>query len=364
MSNLLQKDMPFEFNEDCKKAFDILKEKLVIAPIIKPPDWNLPFELMCDASNYAVGAVLGQRVGRDPHVIYYASKTLDSAQQNFSTTEKEMFAVVFALEKFRSYLLGTKAANTSGDDMVVTEEFPDEQLFTVTSTWPCRNPWYADLVNFITQNGYPAGITSTQCHKLKNDAKYYIWDDPYLWKMCSDQIVRRLVYDKACHLPVEVEHRAFWVVKQCNMNFDAAGQQRKLQIQELKRNHAFDNAVTYKVKTKAFHDKQLAEKKFKVGQKVLLFNLILKLFAGKLRSKWIGPFVVTKIYPYGAVDIQSMETGKIFKVNGHRLKPFYEGFQPKSVGLILCMNLPITEWGRFRANDVKQMRFLGGNPSC
>ncbi|KAJ8775116.1 hypothetical protein K2173_020120 [Erythroxylum novogranatense] len=94
------------------------------------------------------------------------------------------------------------------------------------------------------------------------------------------------------------------------MNFDAAGQQRKLQIQELEelRNHAFDNAVTYKAKTKAFHDKQL-----------------------KLRSKWIGPFVVTKIYPYGAMDIQSMEIGKIFKVNGHRLKPFYEGFQPQSV---------------------------------
>ncbi|KAJ8749585.1 hypothetical protein K2173_026234 [Erythroxylum novogranatense] len=102
------------------------------------------------------------------------------------------------------------------------------------------------------------------------------------------------------------------------MNFDAAGQQRKLQIQELEelQNRAFDNAVTYKAKTKAFHDKQLSNKKFKVG---------------KLQSKWTGPFVVTKVYPYGAMDIQNMETGKIFKVNGHRLKPFYEGFQPHSV---------------------------------
>ncbi|CAL9000839.1 unnamed protein product [Prunus brigantina] len=108
MCRLLQKDVPFVFDDECEKAFDHLKELLTSAPIIVPPDWSLPFELMCDASDYALGAVLGQRKDKKPHVIYYASRTLNDAQLNYSTTEKELLAIVFALDKFRSYLLGTK----------------------------------------------------------------------------------------------------------------------------------------------------------------------------------------------------------------------------------------------------------------
>ena len=81
---------------------------MTTAPIIRPPDWKIPFEIMCDASDYAIGVVLGQRLEKIPHVIYYASKTLNDAQLNYSTTEKELIAVVFALDKFRSYLLGSK----------------------------------------------------------------------------------------------------------------------------------------------------------------------------------------------------------------------------------------------------------------
>ncbi|KAM2325828.1 hypothetical protein ACFX1X_025128 [Malus domestica] len=108
LCRLLQKDVTFDFNEECEKAFKHLKEMLTSAPIIRPPDWSIPFELMCDASDYALGAVLGQRKDKQPHVIYYASRTLNDAQLNYSTTEKELLAVVFALDKFRSYLLGTK----------------------------------------------------------------------------------------------------------------------------------------------------------------------------------------------------------------------------------------------------------------
>jgi len=81
---------------------------LTFAPIIQPPNWQLPFEIMCDASNHAVGAVLGQKDGKNSHFFYYALRSIDSAQCNYSTTEKELLAVIFALEKFRSYLLGTK----------------------------------------------------------------------------------------------------------------------------------------------------------------------------------------------------------------------------------------------------------------
>jgi len=108
LCNLLAKDVAFVFDEACLEAFEKLKVLLTSAPIIQPPNWSVPFEIMCDASDYAVGAVLGQRVAKIPHVIYYASKTLSDAQLNYSTTEKELLAVVFALEKFRSYLIGFK----------------------------------------------------------------------------------------------------------------------------------------------------------------------------------------------------------------------------------------------------------------
>ena len=81
-SNLLQKDVPFIFDDDCKEAFEILKKALTTAPVVQPPDWNLPFEIMCDASDFAVGVVLGQRIDKKMNFIHYASKTLDSAQKN------------------------------------------------------------------------------------------------------------------------------------------------------------------------------------------------------------------------------------------------------------------------------------------
>ena len=105
--NLLTKDTIFEWTENCENAFVKLKSMLTSAPIMQPPDWTLPFEIMCDASDYAVGAVLGQRKDKKPYVIYYASKTLNGAQLNYTTTEKELLAVVFALDKFRSYLVGS-----------------------------------------------------------------------------------------------------------------------------------------------------------------------------------------------------------------------------------------------------------------
>jgi hypothetical protein len=98
----------FNFDEKCLAAFRTLKIALITAPIIQPPDWSQPFEIMCDASDYAVGAVLGQRKEGKVHAIYYASKTLNGAQLNYATTEKELLAVVFAFEKFRSYIVNTK----------------------------------------------------------------------------------------------------------------------------------------------------------------------------------------------------------------------------------------------------------------
>ncbi|XP_058222978.1 uncharacterized protein LOC131332701 [Rhododendron vialii] len=106
LCHLLVKDAPFEWTSACEQAFVKLKASLTSPPIVQPPDWSLPFELMCDASDYAVGVVLGQRKDKHPYVIHYASKTLNDAQVNYTTTEKELLAIVFALDKFRSYLIG------------------------------------------------------------------------------------------------------------------------------------------------------------------------------------------------------------------------------------------------------------------
>nr|KAJ0227044.1 hypothetical protein LSAT_V11C100041560 [Lactuca sativa] len=152
----------------------------------------------------------------------------------------------------------------------------------------------------------------------------------------------RLVFGKLCHLPVELEHRVFWAVKQCNFNIDEAGRHRKLQLQELEelRNDSYENARIYKEKTKLFHNKSITRKHFEPGHRVLLYHSRLKLFPGKLRSRWIGPFVVIKTFDHGAVEIQSEKTGQIFKVNGHRLKPFYEGFSANALEII-HLDVPI-----------------------
>ena len=221
------------------------KKLLTSAPIMMPPDWSLPFELMCDASDFAVGAVLGQRKYKVPHAIYYASRTLNDAQLNYSTTEKELLAVVFALEKFRSYLIGTKVVVFSDhaalrylltkkdakprlirwtlllqefdleirdkkgsqnvvadhlsrlvggskqeeDNLPLRDSFPDEQLFAVN----VADPWYADIINFKASNQIPSHFTRAAKDKLIKNSKYYVWDDPYLWKHCADQLIRRCV---------------------------------------------------------------------------------------------------------------------------------------------------------------------------
>ena len=105
---LLAEDVKFEWTKECMEAFNILKKLLTSAPIMMVPDWSLPFVLMCDASDFALGAILGQKIDKVPHAIYYASRTLKSAQLNYSTTEKELLAFIFALKKFRSYMIGSK----------------------------------------------------------------------------------------------------------------------------------------------------------------------------------------------------------------------------------------------------------------
>ncbi|GJU05455.1 reverse transcriptase domain-containing protein [Tanacetum coccineum] len=200
MTHLLEKNTPFIFSEDCILAFQTLKKKLTEAPILIAPNWDQPFELMCDASDYAIGAVLGQRIEKHFRPIHYASKTMTEAETNYTTTEKEMLAVTDHLSRLEN------PYENVFDPKEINETFPLDTLNTVTSHDNQNTPWLADIANYHAGNFLIKGMSTQQKRKFFKDIKHYFWDDPYLFRTCADQIIRRCVFEqealeilKACH---------------------------------------------------------------------------------------------------------------------------------------------------------------------
>ncbi|GJW06688.1 reverse transcriptase domain-containing protein [Tanacetum coccineum] len=358
----------------------------------------------------------------------------------------------------------------------ITETFPLETLGMVTFRGDDNAPWFADFANYHAGNFVIKGMSSQQKRKFFKDVKHYFWDDPFLFKICADQVIRRcvsgqeafdilkachsgptgghyganytakkifdsgfywptiykdahdfvtrcdicqrqgkisqrdempqnsiqvmlkygvthrlstayhpqtsgqvevsnrglkrilertvgenraswsdklddalwafrtayktpigctpykLVYGKACHLPIELEHKAYWALKHTNFDIRTAGDHRKVQLNELNelRDHAYENSLIYKEKTKRIHDSKIKNRVFNVGDRVLLFNSRLKIFSGKLKTRWSGPFTVTQVFPYGTVEL-SQNSRPNFKVNGHRLKHYFGGDVPQLV---------------------------------
>nr|GEX15737.1 reverse transcriptase domain-containing protein [Tanacetum cinerariifolium] len=150
----------------------------------------------------------------------------------------------------------------------------------------------------------------------------------------------KLVYGKACHLPMELEHKAYWALKQTNFGLTIAGDHRNIQLNELNklRDQAYENSLIYKEKTKRFHDSKIKNRIFNIGDRVLLYNSRLKIFLGNLKTRWSGPFTIAKVFPYGTVEL-SQADGPNFKLNGHRIKHYFGGDVPQLVVLDL-QNFP------------------------
>ncbi|GJR21873.1 reverse transcriptase domain-containing protein [Tanacetum coccineum] len=472
MTHLLEKDATFVFSQDCIDAFETLKKKLTEAPILVVPDWNLPFELMCDASDFAIGAVLGQ----------------------------QMLAVVYAFEKFRPYLVLSKSIVYTDHsalkyllskqdakprllrwvlllqefDIIIRDKKGTENLvagptgghhganltakkvFDAGFFWPtiyrdahamikscdtCQRQgkisqrdempqnviqvceifdvWGIDfmgpfpssrgnkyilvavdylskwveakalptndarvvvkfLKSLFARFGNSRAIISDRGTHFCNDkfakvmSKYGVthrlatayhpqtsgqvevsnrglkrilertvgenrasWSDKLddaLWAFhtafktpigCTPY---KLMYGKSCHLPIELEHKAYWALKHANFDLKTAGDHRKLQLNELNelRDQAYENSLIYKERTKKLHDSKIKNRIFNVGDRVLLFNSRLKIFSGKLKTRWSGPFTIAHVYPYGTVEF-SQADGPNFKVNGHRVKHYFDG---------------------------------------
>nr|GEV51811.1 retrovirus-related Pol polyprotein [Tanacetum cinerariifolium] len=269
-----------------------------------------------------LGAVLGQRHEKHLRPIHYASKTMTDAESNYTTTEKEMLAVVYAFEKFRSYLIMNKS-------IVHTDHFALKYLFAKKDT-KARLLWWVLLLQefdfkVLDMKG-AENLAADHLSRLKN---------PYENVLDPKEINETFSLNTLSMVSFRGDSSALWFADFANYhagNFIVTGDHRKVQLNELNelRDHAYENSLIYKEKTERIHDSKIKNRVFNVGDRVLLFKSRLKIFSGKLKTRWSGPFNITKVFPYGTVEL-SQANGPNFKVNGHRVKHYFGGDVPQLV---------------------------------
>ncbi|GJV95883.1 reverse transcriptase domain-containing protein [Tanacetum coccineum] len=265
---LLEKDTPFEFDDECQKAFELLKEKLTCSLVIISPNWNLPFELMCDASDFTVGAVLETLMDiNTKDEPWFADLTnylvADIMPKGMTYQEPYLFKGIDIMRPFPKsnkfeYILfsvdyvskwaATQALPTNDARVVITFL---KKLF-------CLFEMPKSLISDRVENTNRA---------LKKILEKTVKDNPAIWSRKLDDALwafhtayktptgttpYKLIYGKNCHLPFEIEHRAYWALKNCNPDLIAAGEKRMFQLHELDelRHQAYENSRLYKVRTK------------------------------------------------------------------------------------------------------------------
>ncbi|GJU93217.1 reverse transcriptase domain-containing protein [Tanacetum coccineum] len=354
LTQILMKDAKFDFFDDCKKAFNILKEKLTTAPIIISPDWNVPFELMCDTSDFAVGAVLGQRIDGKFKAIYYASKTLNNAQEHYTTTKKnflQLFSLLInnimrrcisrdeireILEHCHSGPTGRHhSASITGRKVYEAgffwlSIFKDAKDYVIRCD-ACQRSGNISSRNEMPQNNIQVcdvfdiwGLNFMGPFPNSKGNKYILVAVDYLSKWVKAQALPT----NNDRVVIKFLRRLFAIFRVPKALISDRVKNRFMELNELMelRDGAYENTKIYKEKTKRWHDSRFrGDKNFKVGDKVLLFNSRFKMHPGKLKSRWYEPNVVKTVYPYGTIEI--IDRNRIsFKVNRQRLKKYHDEY--------------------------------------